>query len=125
MAFSEVQSFLRKFRSTDTVTPWRFAASQARRVSSAALSDIAGPVEPCGAFHYCVEIEVGGIGFRDGGVGTVIYHFRRTHRRACLGIVQTYAGTSAGYEVGFHTVAAQCVHGNLAYLVRGEFGHIE
>ena len=42
MAFSEVQSFLRKFRSTDTVTPWRFAASQARRVSSAALSDMAG-----------------------------------------------------------------------------------
>ena len=42
MAFSLVHSFLRKLRSTLTVTPWRFAASQARRVSSAALSDIAG-----------------------------------------------------------------------------------
>lgn len=41
-AFSLVQSFLRKFRSTDTVTPCFLAAMQARRVSSAALSEIAG-----------------------------------------------------------------------------------
>ena len=41
-AFSFVHSFLRKFRSTETVTPWRLAASQAKRVSSAALSEMAG-----------------------------------------------------------------------------------
>ena len=42
IAFSDVQSFLRKLRSTDTVTPWRLAASQAAFTISAALSLIAG-----------------------------------------------------------------------------------
>ena len=44
IAFSEVQSFLRKLRSTETMTPWRFAAWQASLVSRAALSEIAGVI---------------------------------------------------------------------------------
>ena len=44
MAFWLVHNFLRKFKSTDTVTPCRLAASQANLVNSAALSLMAGVI---------------------------------------------------------------------------------
>ena len=43
-AFSELQSFLRKFKSTDTLTPCFLAAIKAFSVSSAAASETAGVI---------------------------------------------------------------------------------
>ena len=77
----------------------------------------ARPVEPVGALHDGVEVEILRIGLGDRRVRTVVDHLRRTHRSARFEVIDAHAITAAGYEIGLHAILAQRVHRRLADLM--------
>ena len=88
----------------------------------------ARPVEPLGALHDGVEIEISGVGLGDRRVRAVVDHLRRTHRSARFEVIDAHAVAAAGYEIGPDAVLAQRVDRRLADLVlrelRDEIGFV-
>ena len=85
----------------------------------------AAPVEPVGAFHYSIEVEVLGVCFGDGRAGAVVDNLGRAHRCAGLAVIYAHAVAAAGNVVGVYTIAAQGVERGLTDLVLGKFRYEE
>ena len=83
----------------------------------------ARPVEPSGTFHDLVKVEIFRVGFSYGAVSTIVDDLRRTHRRAGLAIVQTYAVAATNDVVVLYAVTTQRVDCYLTNLVLRQFGH--
>ena len=81
----------------------------------------ARPVEPVGALHDGVEVEILRIGLGDRRMRTVVDHLRGTHRGPGFEVVDTHAVAAAGDEIGPHAVFAQRIDRRLADLVLREF----
>ena len=77
------------------------------------------PVEPIGAVHDLVKVEILGQGFGNGTMSAVVYNLGGTHRSTRLGIIKTYTVTAPSHEAGIHPIAAQCIQGYLPYLMFG------
>ena len=81
------------------------------------------PMEPVGALHNGIKIEVGRLGLAYRRTGTVVDNLRRTHADAGFGIINTYAVTATGNVACIDAITAQCIDGALAYLVGRKFSN--
>lgn len=83
----------------------------------------ATPVEPLGTLKDLIEVELFSLGLGNSRMGTVVDDLARTHRGACLCIVQTDTVTTTDDVAGVDTVTAQGVDGDLTNLMLGQLGH--
>ena len=111
-------------RHRDAVTLCRFASQtgQLSRLVGDGGSD-ARPVEPVGAFHDGIEIEISGFGFGDGRMRTVVDDLAGTHGSSSLQIVDTHTVAATCDEISLHTIFAQSVHSRLPDFVFRQLGH--
>ena len=85
----------------------------------------AGEVEPIHTLEDGIPVKIGGGGFLDGAVGTVIDADGTTLRSALLVVVDADAVAAADDLAGVHTVAAQAVDSGLADGMGRQLGHVD